>query len=119
MKNFSERTLAPKDLGMQNPEVFRHDDPDDHVRSELCDRCVILALGGHFIITGTMTLGNFTAFNSYLALLIFPILVIGFMSNVIAQAQASYERVQVVLMRRMPKRGRLKEKLRGDIEGKE
>jgi len=45
------------------------------------------ALGGHFVIAGSMTLGNFTAFNSYLALLIFPILVIGFMSNVIAQAQ--------------------------------
>ena len=44
-----------------------------------------------------MTLGNFTAFNSYLALLIFPILVIGFMSNVIAQAQASYGRVEEVL----------------------
>ena len=57
----------------------------------------ILALGGHFVINGSMTLGDFSAFSSYLAMLIFPILVIGFMSNVIAQATASYQRIDAVL----------------------
>jgi len=57
----------------------------------------ILALGGHYVINGSMSLGNFAAFNSYLAMLIFPILVIGFMSNIIAQATASYERISTVL----------------------
>jgi len=56
----------------------------------------ILTLGGHFVIGGSMSLGDFAAFNSYLALLIFPILVIGFMSNVIAQATASYQRIYEV-----------------------
>ncbi|HEY1213030.1 MAG TPA: ABC transporter transmembrane domain-containing protein, partial [Bryobacteraceae bacterium] len=57
----------------------------------------ILALGGHYVIGGTMTLGEFSAFNNYLNMLIFPILIIGFMSNVIAQAQASYTRISGVL----------------------
>ncbi len=57
----------------------------------------VLALGGHLVIKGNMTLGNFAAFNSYIALLIFPIMVIGFMSNVIAQASASYARINHVL----------------------
>ncbi len=57
----------------------------------------ILLLGGHFVISGSMSIGDFAAFNSYLALLIFPILVIGFMSNVIAQATASYERISTVI----------------------
>ena len=57
----------------------------------------ILLLGGHFVITGSMTLGGFTAFNSYLAILIFPILIISFMSNVIAQASASFVRIQGIL----------------------
>ncbi|RZM18196.1 MAG: ABC transporter ATP-binding protein, partial [Pedobacter sp.] len=43
--------------------------------------------------------GEFAAFNSYLSILIFPILVIGFMSNVIAQATASYGRIEAVLNR--------------------
>jgi ATP-binding cassette subfamily B protein len=57
----------------------------------------ILALGGHFVVLGTMSLGSFAAFNSYLALLIFPILMIGFMSNIISQASASYRRIFEVL----------------------
>ena len=57
----------------------------------------ILTMGGHFVINGSMSLGDFAAFNSYLSLLIFPILVIGFMSNVIAQATASYQRINTVL----------------------
>src|SRR5207249_8905655 len=51
-----------------------------------------------FVISGNMTLGDFTAFNSYLAILIFPIILLGFMSNVIAQASASYVRLSTVLL---------------------
>lgn len=58
---------------------------------------IIVTYGGHLVITGGLSLGNFTAFNTYVALLIFPILIIGFMSNIIAQASASYERIREVL----------------------
>jgi ATP-binding cassette subfamily B protein len=58
---------------------------------------IIVVLGGYFVIHGSMTIGDFTAFNSYLAILIFPIIIIGFMSNVIAQANASYARIREVL----------------------
>jgi ATP-binding cassette subfamily B protein len=77
----------------------------------------ILLLGGHFVIGGSMSLGNFAAFNSYLAMLIFPIMIIGFMSNIIAQATASYERISIVLdSPDSMGTGTLKETLRGDIE---
>ena len=46
----------------------------------------VVTLGGYYVIHGSMSLGSFAAFNSYIVILIFPILVIGFMSNVIAQA---------------------------------
>jgi len=58
---------------------------------------MILTLGGRFVIDGSMTLGDFTAFNSYLAILIFPVIIIGFMSNVMSQASASYMRISFVL----------------------
>jgi ATP-binding cassette subfamily B protein len=58
----------------------------------------VLALGGHFVISGRLSLGDFAAFNSYITILIFPIIVIGFMSNLIAQAAASYERIDSVLI---------------------
>jgi ATP-binding cassette subfamily B protein len=58
---------------------------------------IILALGGHYVITEAMTLGDFAAFNSYLVLLIFPIIVIGFISNFVVQASVSYGRICSVL----------------------
>jgi ATP-binding cassette subfamily B protein len=77
---------------------------------------MILTLGGHFVITGAMSLGNFTAFNSYLAILIFPVILIGFMSNVMAQAGASYTRIGMVLGAPVPKEsGKKIADLRGDI----
>jgi ATP-binding cassette subfamily B protein len=76
----------------------------------------ILTLGGHFVIGGSMSLGNFAAFNSYLALLIFPILVIGFMSNVIAQATASYQRIyEVQNAPDPPREGTIDDALLGNI----
>ena len=58
---------------------------------------IILALGGHFVISGVMSLGDFAAFNSYLVILIFPIIVIGFISNFVVQASVSYGRIYEVL----------------------
>lgn len=78
---------------------------------------IILALGGHFVITDSMSLGDFAAFNSYLSLLIFPILVIGFMSNIIAQATASYQRISnVINMPDIMPAGTLTTPVTGDIE---
>ena len=57
----------------------------------------ILALGGHFVINGNLTMGKYAAFYSYVTILIFPIIIIGFMSNVIATASASYQRIDAVL----------------------
>jgi ATP-binding cassette subfamily B protein len=77
---------------------------------------IILLFGGRFVIAGRMTLGDFSAFNTYLALLIFPIILLGFMSNVMAQAGASYFRLSAVLMAQPPPQtGDLRPELRGDI----
>ena len=77
---------------------------------------LILVLGGRFVITGAMSLGDFMAFNSYLGILIFPVIMIGFMSNVIAQSTASYMRISAVLAAPPPRaRGTVTAALRGDI----
>ncbi len=58
---------------------------------------VVLVLGGHFVINGTMTIGDLVAFNSYIAILIFPIMMLGFLGSAIARAKASNDRIQEVL----------------------
>lgn len=58
---------------------------------------VILVLGGHFVINGSMSIGDFAAFNSYIGILIFPIFIIGFTMNIFSQATASYDRIAQIL----------------------
>ncbi len=78
---------------------------------------IILVLGGKFIIQGSLSLGDFASFNSYLAILIFPIILIGFMSNIIAQAQASYGRIVAVLSLPEPREeGTVTASLQGSIQ---
>ncbi|WP_121355644.1 ABC transporter ATP-binding protein [Flavisolibacter nicotianae] len=77
----------------------------------------ILALGGHFVINGTMTLGELAAFNNYIFILIFPIIIIGFMSSVMAQASASYQRIRFVLEAPdVEEKGVVKDLLKGNID---
>jgi ATP-binding cassette, subfamily B, bacterial len=93
---FLETNMVSRNLGLSILRLFATLIPVIMFVSNLAV-VTILALGGHFVVAGTMSLGNFAAFNSYLLLLIFPILMIGFMSNIIAQASASYTRINEVL----------------------
>lgn len=95
-EKFLAANTDAKDLGLSILRLFAGLIPVISFTANMAT-LTILVLGGHFVITGSMSLGDFAAFTSYLALLIFPIIVIGFMSNVIAQASASYERVSQVL----------------------
>jgi len=93
---FLETNLVSRNLGLSILRLFATLIPVIMFVSNLAV-VTILALGGHFVIAGKMSLGNFAAFNSYIFLLIFPILMIGFMSNIIAQASASFQRLNDVL----------------------
>lgn len=113
---FLEANANARDLGLAILRLFAALIPIVTFVANL-GMITILMLGGHFVITGSMTLGDFAAFNSYLGLLIFPILMIGFMSNIIAQASASYQRISEVLEApELLEDGKLKASLQGHIE---
>ncbi|HEY9343222.1 MAG TPA: ABC transporter ATP-binding protein [Hanamia sp.] len=93
---FMDANTEAKNLGLSILRLFAVLIPVIVLTSNLA-RFAVLALGGHFVIDSSMTLGEFAAFNSYISILIFPILIIGFMSNVIARASASYQRIYNIL----------------------
>ena len=93
---FMDASGEAKNLGLSILRLFATLIPIIVLTSNLA-RLTVLGLGGHFVILGSMTLGEFAAFNSYIAILIFPIIMIGFMSNVIARASASYQRIHHTL----------------------
>lgn len=116
---FLDASSEAKNLGLSILRLFATLIPIIVLTASLA-RLAVLAMGGHFVIEGTMTLGELAAFNSYVAILIFPILIIGFMSNVIARASASYQRIHNILEAPDPMpTGNITETPKGNIEVKD
>ena len=114
-QKFLQANAEARDIGLSILRLFASLIPSITLAVNIAT-VIILMLGGHYVIAGSMSLGDFTAFNSYLAILIFPIILIGFMSNVIAQASASYMRIGAILNApEEEKAGRIVADLRGDV----
>ena len=58
---------------------------------------IILWLGGRQVIQGTLSLGEFVAFNSYLAMLIFPMMAMGWVINLFQRGTAALDRICYIL----------------------
>jgi ATP-binding cassette subfamily B protein len=114
-EKFLAATTAARDISLSILKLFASLIPVITFAINLAT-LMILTLGGRFVIGGSMSLGEFTAFNSYLSILIFPVIMIGFMSNLMAQAGASYMRLSRVLEAPDVKdTGELVADLRGDV----
>ena len=114
-QKFMQANAEARDIGLSILRLFASLIPAITLATNTAT-VIILLLGGHFVIAGAMTLGEFTAFNQYLGILIFPIILIGFMSNVIAQASASYMRIGAILHATEEKRdGKVITALRGEV----
>ena len=60
---------------------------------------MVLLIGGRFVANGTMTLGDLVLFNTYLTLLSWPMINLGWTVNLYQQAAASMGRIAEVLHR--------------------
>jgi ATP-binding cassette subfamily B multidrug efflux pump len=58
---------------------------------------IVLWLGGRQVLQGTMTLGEFVAFNGYLAMLTWPLMAIGYVVNQYQRGTAALSRLYEVL----------------------
>lgn len=115
-ERFIASSNEAKGLGLATVKMFASLIPVISFMSNMA-LLTVLVMGGHFVVNGTMSLGNLAAFNSYISLLIFPIIVIGFMSNVIAQATASYQRIgEVLYAPEVKDAGAVEKKLEGDVQ---
>ena len=58
---------------------------------------IVLMAGGSRVISGALTLGDFVAFNGYLAMLIWPTIMMGWILNLMQRGAASMSRLNHVL----------------------
>jgi len=113
---FLERNIESRELGLSIMRLFSTLVPIIMFVANLAV-VAILAVGGHYVVIGSLSLGSFAAFNSYVIMLIFPVMMIGFMSNVIASATASYARIKQVLDEPEPvETGTVESAIKGNIE---
>ncbi|MGH9755395.1 MAG: ABC transporter ATP-binding protein [Blastocatellia bacterium] len=57
----------------------------------------ILLIGGYETAQGRMTIGEFTAFNLYLELLIWPLIAMGYVTNLVQRGAASLKRMSEIM----------------------
>ncbi|GFO53418.1 ABC transporter ATP-binding protein [Geomonas sp. Red276] len=58
---------------------------------------IVLFMGGSQVIRGTITLGGFVAFNGYLAMLVWPTVMLGWILNLMQRGAASMSRLGEIL----------------------
>ncbi len=58
---------------------------------------IVLGYGGILVIEGAISLGDFVAFNTYLAMLIWPMMALGWVINVLQRGASSMERLKILL----------------------
>ncbi len=58
---------------------------------------IIMLMGGGQVVAGRLTLGDFVAFNGYLAMLIWPTIMMGWILNLIQRGAASMSRLNWIL----------------------
>ncbi|TPW06270.1 MAG: ATP-binding cassette, subfamily B, bacterial, partial [bacterium] len=58
---------------------------------------IVLYVGGRQVMAGQLTLGEFVAFNTYLVMLIWPMMALGWVVNLLQRGEASMGRLNAVL----------------------
>jgi ATP-binding cassette subfamily B multidrug efflux pump len=59
---------------------------------------LIMVVGGRHVLDGTITVGTFTAFNVYLIYLIWPMIALGWVTNLVQRGLASLERLNTIFL---------------------
>ncbi len=57
---------------------------------------LVMVLGGHHVLRGTITVGTFAAFNVYLMYLIWPMIALGWVTNIVQRGLASLGRLMTI-----------------------
>lgn len=96
IKKFQKINQDNKILGLEINKVFAIVTPTVNALSTIAT-IAILYFGGREVIYGNMSIGDITAFNSYVQLFTMPLLMLGLMVTMLGQAFASLRRINEVL----------------------
>ncbi len=58
---------------------------------------VVLWMGGHDVLSGRISIGNFIMFNTYMGILVWPMIALGWVVNLMQRGSASLDRINQIL----------------------
>lgn len=96
LKNFSKSNHSYLDVNMKLVKVSGMFHPLNEALGAL-SFVAVLGYGGRLVLLGDISLGEFVAFYSYLGLLTWPVMAIGWVINMFQRASASMKRLNVIL----------------------
>ncbi len=78
---------------------------------------IVLGYGGIQVIDGTLSVGDFAAFFSYIFIFIFPIVMLGFLASSVGRAFSTYARLREVIDAKEPEQnGTVTKQIKGNIK---
>ncbi len=88
-----------EDVVLKNIAVAKIDALYDPTISGIVGLSLFLSIGvgAKFVLDGAITIGQLISFNTYLGLLIWPMLAFGMLFNILERGRASYDRIQQLL----------------------
>jgi len=94
-RTFGDANFAYRDLVRR---MLRYDSAFDPMISTLAGLSftIGLAYGGLMVVRGELTLGRYIAFNTYLGMLVWPMLALGWITNLLQRAAASMARLDAL-----------------------
>lgn len=103
-----------------NKQVFKIDSLYRPAIDSITSLSYLLALifGTYFIYNGRITIGNLVSYFSYLAMMTWPLLAVGFLANTLERGNVSYDRIQELLNNKSnikEAQNPVREPIKGDI----
>ena len=103
-----------------NKQVFKIDSLYRPAIDSITSLSYLLALifGTYFIYNGRITIGNLVSYFSYLAMMTWPLLAVGFLANTLERGNVSYDRIQELLNNKSnikEAKNPVREPIKGDI----
>src|SRR5262249_46737241 len=81
---------------------------------------IVLWAGGYRVLAGKISLGSFVMFNTYMGMLVWPMIALGWVVNLMQRGTASFERIHEIMTERPsiaePVAARPLDRVRGEIE---
>lgn len=84
------------DLSVQKSKIWGKFYPIEEFLGNL-SVLLVNGVGGVLVIKGTLTVGELVAFNGYLWLLIWPMRMLGWLTNMLSQTKASQKKIDAIL----------------------